>query len=185
MAAGVGLDRQSVIAEAAALADEAGGAAVTLAALAARLGVRSQSLYAHVDGLDGLHRDLAVLGQQALAARLGHAVMGRSGDDALRALCDAYAEFAAERPGLYAISQRAPEGDPELEASSMAATEPWIAVLSSFGLAKTEVVHYHRAIWAALHGFVTLRQQGLMTRTASPDRSFRLMVDVFANTLRA
>ena len=183
MAAGVGLERQQVIEEAAALADESGSDAVTLAALAARLGVRSQSLYAHVDGLDGLRRDLAVLGQQSLADRLGRAVMGRAGEDALRALCAAYAEFAAERPGLYACSQRAPGEDAALARTSDAATEPWLAVLRSFGLSKTEIEHFHRALWAALHGFVTLRAQGLMTRTASPDRSFALMVDVFAAAL--
>ena len=121
MAAGVGLDRQRVIEEAAALADEEGSDTVTLAALAARLGVRSQSLYAHIDGLDGLRRDLAVLGQQSLAGRLGRAVMGRAGEDALRALCDAYARFAAERPGLYACSQRAPAGT---RSSSGRATRP-------------------------------------------------------------
>src|SRR5436190_15324005 len=88
MAAGIGLDRQQVIEEAAALADESGADAVTLAALAARLGVRSQSLYAHVDGLEGLRRDLAVLGQRSLAEQLGRAVMGRAGEDGLRALCD-------------------------------------------------------------------------------------------------
>jgi AcrR family transcriptional regulator len=183
VAAGVGLDKPRVIEEAAALADEEGADAVTLAALASRLGVRSQSLYAHVEGLDGLRRDLAVLGQQSLADRLGRAVMGRAGEDALRSLCAAYAAFAAERPGLYACSQRAPGDDPQLATTSDAATEPWRAVLQSFGLSKPEIVHYHRALWAALHGFVTLRGQGLMTRTASPDRSFALMVDVFAAAL--
>jgi AcrR family transcriptional regulator len=183
MAAGVGLDRARVIEEAAILADERGSDAVTLAALAARLGVRSQSLYAHVEGLDGLRHDLAVTGQQSLAERLGRSVMGRSGEDALRALCDAYAAFAAERPGLYACSQRAPGDDTELELTSEAAIEPWRAVLQSFGLSKTEIVHFHRALWAALHGFVTLREQGLMTRAARPDRSFALLVDVFAAAL--
>jgi AcrR family transcriptional regulator len=183
VAAGVGLDRERVIDEAAMLADEHGADAVTLAALAARLGVRSQSLYAHVDGLDGLRRDLAVLGQLALADRLTRAVMGRAGEDALRALCDAYARFAAERPGLYACALRAPGGDAALEQTSDAATEPWRAVLRSYGLSKTEIVHFHRALWAALHGFVTLRQQGLMTLAASPDRSFALMVDAFAAAL--
>lgn len=183
MAAGVGLDRSRVIEEAAGLADESGADAVTLAALAARLGVRSQSLYAHVDGLDGLRRDLAVLGQAALADRLGRAVMGRSGEDALRALCTAYAGFAGEHPGLYACSQRAPGDDPDLVRTSDAATEPWRAVLRSFGLTAAEITHFHRALWAALHGFVTLREQGLMTRAVSPDRSFALMVDVFAAAL--
>lgn len=183
MAAGVGLDRTRVIDAAAALADESGVDAVTLAALAARVGVRSQSLYAHVDGIDGLRRDLAVLGQRLLSDRLGRAVMGRAGPAALRALCATYAEFAAERPGLYACSQRAPGTDPELIASSESATEPWRAVLRSFGLSPTEIVHFHRAIWAALHGFVTLRSNGLMTRRASPDRTLATIVDVYVAAL--
>ena len=102
---------------------------------------------------------------------------------ALRALCDAYAGFAAERPGLYACSQRAPGDDAELARTSDAATEPWQAVLRSFGLTPAEVTHFHLALWAALHGFVTLRAQGLMTRAASPDRSYAVMVDVFAAAL--
>ena len=60
MATQVGLDHDAVIDAAAALVDEDGVEALTLAALAARLGIRSQSLYAHVDGLDGLLRDLAL-----------------------------------------------------------------------------------------------------------------------------
>src|SRR5262249_61901229 len=114
--------------------------------------------------------DLAVLGQQTLADRLGRAVMGRAGEDALRALCDAYAAFASERPGLYACSQRAPGDDPELARTSTAATEPWQAVLQCVGLTPPAITHFHRALWAALHGFVTLRAQALMTRAASPDR---------------
>jgi AcrR family transcriptional regulator len=180
-----GLDRARVIEAAGDLADESGAGALTLAALAARLGVRSQSLYAHVAGLDGLRRDLAIEGQYELADRLGTAVMGRAGADALRALAAAYARFAAERPGLYACALRAPLGDSELEASSEAATAPWRAALRSFGLSAAETEHYHRALWAALHGFVSLRGAGLMTRAASTDRSFATMVDAFVDALTA
>src|SRR6478672_1454061 len=183
MGARAGLDRAQVIEAAAVIADESGADGLTLAALAARLGVRSQSLYAHVDGLEGLRRDLAVHGQQQLASRLGSAVMGRAGAGALRALAAAYAGFAAERPGLYACALRAPLGDAALEASAEAASAPWRATLRSFGLSAAETEHYHRALWAALHGFVTLRGAGLMTRAASTDRSFTTMVDVFVEAL--
>jgi AcrR family transcriptional regulator len=183
MGASVGLDREQVIAAAAELADEEGSEALTLAALAARLGIRSQSLYAHVDGLDGLRRDLAVLGQRLLAERLGRAAMGRSGTGALRALAGEFAAFAAERPGLYACAQRAPRDDVDLGVSVDAATEPWRAVLRSFGLDDDAVLHFHRALWASLHGFVTLRQQGLMTRAADPDHSLALLIDVFTAAL--
>jgi AcrR family transcriptional regulator len=185
MSAGVGLDRARVIEVAAALVDEQGAGSFTLAALAARLGIRSQSVYAHVDGLDQLRRALAIQALEDLGRRLGRAAMGRTGREALHALANAHASFAAERPGLYACSLRSPEGDEELARRMDDVTEPWYAVLASFGLGQSEVAHYHRVLWAAIHGFVTLRQQGLMTRDADPDSSFLLMIDLFADSLDA
>lgn len=67
----VGLNRASVVGAAAALADEAGLEGVTLGRLAGRLGVRTPSLYNHVDGLEGLRRELALLGTRELGERLG------------------------------------------------------------------------------------------------------------------
>jgi AcrR family transcriptional regulator len=183
MRVGPGLDRVQVIEGAATLMDEQGVEDFTLAGLAARLGIRSQSVYAHVDGLDSLRRELALYGLGELSRHLGRAAMGRSGRDALHALADTHAAFAAERPGLYACSLRSPDGDEELARMIDDVTAPWFAVLASFGLGTSDAIHYHRSIWAAIHGFVTLRQQGLMTRRASPDRSFSMMVEVFADAI--
>jgi AcrR family transcriptional regulator len=179
----MGLDRARVVEAAAALVDEQGLEGFTLAGLAARLGIRSQSIYAHVDGLDNLRRQLALMALAELGHRLGRAAMGRSGREGLHALADAHAAFATERPGLYACSLRSPDGDEELAGRINDVTDPWHAVLASFGLRSSEILHSHRALWAAIHGFVTLRHQGLMTRAVSPDRSFTLMIDLFADAL--
>jgi AcrR family transcriptional regulator len=183
MSRGVRLDRATVVETAAALMDERGLEGFTLARLAARLGIRSQSIYAHVDGLDNLRRELALLSLGELSHRLGRSAMGRTGRDALHALAHTHAEFAVERPGLYACSLRSPDGDGALAQGIKEVTDPWHSVLASFGLPPSEIVHYHRALWAAIHGFVTLRHQGLMTRAASPDRSFTMMIDAFADAL--
>ncbi len=183
MSAGVGLDRSTVVETAATLMDEQGPEAFTLARLAARLGIRSQSIYAHVDGLDNLRRELALMSLGELSLRLGRSAMGRTGRDGLHALAHTHASFAMQRPGLYACSLRSPDGDEELAKAIEDVTDPWHSVLASFGLRPSEIVHYHRALWAAIHGFVTLRHQGLMTRTASPDRSFIMMIDAFADAL--
>ncbi len=185
MSAGVGLDRATVVETAAALVDEQGLEGFTLARLATRLGIRSQSIYAHVDGLDNLRRELALLSLDELSRRLGRSAMGRTGRDALHALAHTHASFAVERPGLYACSLRSPDGDGELAQGVKDVTDPWHSVLASFGLRPSEIVHYHRALWAAIHGFVTLRHQGLMTRAASPDRSFTMMIDAFADALES
>ena len=102
MAARLGLDRQQVIDAAVELLDERGSLdGLVLADLAGRLGIRTQSLYAHVDGADGLRRDLAVRGLGALADRLSAAAMGRAGRDALESILRAWLAFADECPGLY------------------------------------------------------------------------------------
>ena len=49
-----GLDTRMIVIRAAEIADEQGIEEVTLAALAAKLGVRSPSLYNHVNGLRGI-----------------------------------------------------------------------------------------------------------------------------------
>src|SRR6476469_2268946 len=93
-----GLDHAAVVQAAAALADTTGSGQLTLADLAARLGVRTPSLSNHVAGLPGLRGDLSLLGTRELGARLSRAAIGKSGDAAIQALCRAYRAFVNERP---------------------------------------------------------------------------------------
>ena len=65
------LNRELVIAQAAALADEAGSVeAVSLINLAEALTIRPPSLYNHVDGLEDLRYGLAVSAARLLLAQL-------------------------------------------------------------------------------------------------------------------
>ena len=73
--------------------------------------VRTPALYHYFAGLAGLRRALVLLGLQEVEARVGRAVMGKAGDDAVLALAHALRDFANERPGLYEAASRAP--DPE------------------------------------------------------------------------
>jgi AcrR family transcriptional regulator len=91
-----GLDPDAVVASAAALADAEGLDALTLARVAADLGIRSPSLYAHVDGLPDLRRRLAARGARELASALTAAAAGRARGDALRAIADVYRAYARE-----------------------------------------------------------------------------------------
>ena len=101
MAAKHGLQASQVIQAAATLADREGLERVTLAGVAAALGVRSPSLYSHVDGLSGLRRALALEAASRLGSILADAMRDRDGLAALRALCHAYRGFATQHPGLY------------------------------------------------------------------------------------
>jgi len=184
----VGLDRAAVVEAAASLADEEGLEGVTLAELASRLGVRTPSLYNHVAGLEGLRRELALLGTRELARRLGRAAVGKTTDDAAFAIAQAYRDFVKERPGLYAATVRSyrisyPE-DPELAAAEGEAMETVLAVLASYGLSGEEAVHAARGLRSVAHGFATLEVAGGFGIPLDLDESFRRLVWAFTDGLR-
>jgi AcrR family transcriptional regulator len=181
-----GLDTDAVVAAAAQLADADGLEAVTLARLAGILGVRSPSLYAHVDGLADLRRRLAVRGARELAAQLQRAVAGRSGGDALTAMADAYRDYARAHPGTYAALQPAPaRGDDEGTVAAAGVVDVVLAVLRGYGLEGDEAIHATRIVRAALHGFVTLETDGGFGLPLALDDSYARLVDVLDRGLRA
>jgi AcrR family transcriptional regulator len=174
-----GLDTDAVVGAAARLADADGLEAVTLARLAAILGVRSPSLYAHVDGLADLRQRLATRGARDLAAELQQAVAGRSGSDALGALADAYRAYARAHPGTYAALQRAPaRDDAEAAAAATAVVEVVLAVLRGYEVEGDDAIHATRIIRAALHGFVTLETGGGFGIPLDLNDSYARLVDV-------
>jgi AcrR family transcriptional regulator len=182
MAARVGLDRRKVVDAATELLEqETDPGALALADVAARLGVRIQSLYAHVDGADGLRRELALRGLHALATRLTIAAVGRAGPDAIDAIVRAWLSFASEHPGLYAASLRAPGDDPELREAVAAAMTPLELVFRSFGLDDEDSAHWYRTVFAAVHGFVTLRRDGMFTMPVDPDETATRMIGMFVH----
>jgi AcrR family transcriptional regulator len=181
-----GLDTEAVVAAAAQLADAESLEAVTLARLASTLGVRSPSLYAHVDGLDDLRRRVAVRGARELAAALQTAVAGRSRGDALWALADAYRAYARAHPGTYAALQRAPAlGDPEGAVAASGVVDVVLAVLRGYDLEGDEAIHAVRIVRAALHGFVTLETGGGFGLPLALDESYARLVDVLDRGLHA
>ena len=157
-----GLDTAAVVDAAAKLADAEGLEAVTLSRLAAALGVRSPSLYAHVEGLEGLRRRLGVRGARELAAQLSRAAAGRAGGEALSAVAHAYLAYGREHPGSYAAAQRASElqHDPRAIAAATAVTDVVLAVLRGYDLDGDDAVHAARIVRVALHGFVSLEADG-------------------------
>lgn len=180
MARKAGLERKDVLEAAAQIADAEGLDAVTLVSVANRLGIRAPSLYAHVEGLDGLRRQLALHAAGAMADALERAADERDGRDALRAIAHAYRTFARRHPGRYAAAQRAvrPGEDDELYAALAAVARPAIEALGHAGVPAAERVHLTRAFRAALHGFVSLEQVGGFGMPESVDESFRRFVDL-------
>ena len=101
MAPRIGLDQQAVVAGAIDLVDREGVEQLTLSRLAHELGIRTPSLYAHVEGQRDLWRLLWLFSVEDLGEALRTSVMGRSRDDALFGFAAAFRAYALTFPGRY------------------------------------------------------------------------------------
>jgi AcrR family transcriptional regulator len=172
-----GLDAEAVVAAAAALADAEGLAQLTLARLAATLGIRTPSLYAHVDGLADLRARLGARGARELAAALQRAAAGRARGEALHAIAVEYREYAHAHPGTYAAMQ-IPSDSEESEAAGDEVVGLIVAVLRGYGLEAEPAIHAVRVIRSALHGFVSLERENGFGMPVSIDDSFETLVSM-------
>ncbi|HST40093.1 MAG TPA: WHG domain-containing protein [Conexibacter sp.] len=181
-----GLTPDAVVDAAARLADAEGLDALTLARVAAALGVRTPSLYSHVDGLDDLRRRLGARGARELAAAMRAAAVGRARGDALHATADALRAYALTRPGTYLAAQRAPDpADADAVAAADEAVAVFVALLAGYGLAGSDAIHAVRAVRSALHGFVAIEAEGGFGMAESVDESFARLVAMLDSGLSA
>jgi AcrR family transcriptional regulator len=179
-----GLTRAVIAADAAELVDEIGWEQLTLAAVAGRFGVRQPSLYKHVAGLTELRRDISVLAGRELGAELATSAVGKSGQDAMMAMAEAYRTYAKKHPGRYAASVIAPTaGDVEYEQVGDAVLRTVAAVLAGYGLAGDDTIHAIRGLRALMHGFVSLEAAGGFAIPLDLDESYRRLVEGFSKSL--
>ena len=177
MAKRVGIDRDAVVRAAAKIADDEGWDALTLARVATKLRVRSPSLYNHVGGLEALRRELKLLVMRELNTALTRATIGKSRDDAVRALAAAYRAFVKRHPGTYSATMvAAPKNDPAVEAAAGHIVETCLSVLSGYGLDRREGIHALRAMRSAVHGFAALEIAGGFGIPLDVDKSFDWLV---------
>ena len=172
------LTAERVIAEAAAVADEAGLDRLTLAAVAQRCGVSLPGLYKHVGGLDEVRRGIAVLAVRELTSAGARAAAGVTGADALRAISAAYRSYALAYPGRYAASVLAPAPDDEEHIKvATAAVEVISAAFKGYHLEGAGLIHAVRMWRAACHGIATLQAAGGFGLPESVDVTFGYLVD--------
>ncbi|MCW2995654.1 MAG: TetR/AcrR family transcriptional regulator, partial [Conexibacter sp.] len=156
--------------------------AVTLARVAAALGVKPPSLYNHVNGRDGLLRGVALLALGELAAALREAAIGRSGADGLQATAQAYRTYVLEHPGRYAAGGiTAPAADDtELQTAGAIVLDVLRGVLRSWSLDDEQTIHALRGLRAAVHGFASLEAASGFGFKLDLDTSFEHLIAALA-----
>ena len=174
------LDKNAVVQAAVRILNAEGVQALTLNHLAEELDIKTPSLYNHVDGLTGLHQDLAVLNAKLLADRLGATAIGKSGVELFMDVSQAFREYVKEYPGLYMSTLRS-SGTQQVQNPNLVHEEErtmkvGMAIMASLGLYGEEAIHGLRAFRSMVHGFATLEVAGGFGLPQDCDESFRRLV---------
>jgi AcrR family transcriptional regulator len=176
----VKLDRQTIVAAAAEIADLNGLDNVTLTAVSNRLGVRKPSLYNHVNGLPELKGQLAILGTNQLRAKISEAAIGKAKHDAIVAIADAYRLFAHQRPGLYRAIVSSPDRENlELKTAIQKMMAVISMVLEPYALIASNQKHAMRGLRSLLHGFASLEEAGWFAAPIDREESYRNLINIF------
>jgi AcrR family transcriptional regulator len=177
-----GLSLSAVVDTALAIVDE--GDEPALAAIAARSGVATPSLYNHVRNLADLRSQIALRVLGEITNRIAAAVMGRSGDDAVAGLLAAWRRYAIDYPHRYAFIPPLPLNDPVLAETGTRLMEAILAVLRGYDLTGADAIHAARRLRAAAHGFIVLEIAGGFEFAADLDASYQSLIAMVTASLR-
>jgi AcrR family transcriptional regulator len=177
------LTKEIVVQAAADLLNSEGLDALSLNHLAEKLGIRTPSLYNHVDGLPGLMQELSILNARKLADHLNDAAIGQSGPKLVLSVMQAYRSYIKEFTGLYLstlrVSGKQEVVDPELQREEARSLKIAMAMMASFGLQGDDAIHAVRAFRSLVHGFATLEVSGGFGIPLDLDESFARLVNLF------
>lgn len=180
-----GLTKERVVEAAAQLIGETGTADFSMRALAETLGVRTASLYNHVQSMEALLQEVCAYAlEQQRAAELA-AIEGKTGAEAIAALAAASRCFAREHRQLYClILSTAASGGESLGGAQQCIVEPFWEVLAHTALTEEEKLHWQRVLRAIVHGFVSQEDAGFFSHLpADVEESFRVAVQCYIDGL--
>lgn len=181
-----GIDKNHIISAAISIVEESGYAGFSMHRLAVRLGVRTASLYNHIESLAEVNAGIARHAVAALRHTMDESTQGISDPKlALKRLAAAYRRYAHQNPALYEviIGLQMIDGK-QLKTIGEGIISPIISILGALIDNKPERLHCARAFRSMLHGFVSLEACGYFeSAEANVDDSFTCMINSFVDGL--
>lgn len=173
-----GLNKEYIIDVAETMVAEVGYDNFSLRELAAKLEVKPASLYNHVQGLNEINTSVALRASDRMKQALSEAVEGKESDEAFAEGMRAYRRFAMANPELYKAFVRIPLlHDEEVSRIAFRSFSPIRQVIDSYGLSKTENIHFARGLRAFMHGFIELTSNGFMQKKdISRDETYEVII---------
>lgn len=167
------------------LADTVGFDHVTVASVARHVGVRSASLYSHIEDLHDLKTRMALRALEELAERAAESLAGRSGSAALAALGNVYRDHAHEHPGRFTAARFPLDTDTAMASSGPRQTALTQAVLRGYAVPESEQPHAVRLLGSTFLGYITLElSTGFSHSAPDSEASWNRILEVLDHTLR-
>lgn len=166
------------------LVDEHGVDALTLAAVAARTGVATPSLYKHVASLGELRGLVGVRLIEEMTVRFTDAVLGLSGDEAVGALMHSYRAYVRDHPKRYTAMPMDPLHDELQRAAGQKFMEVLLATLRGYGLEGSDAIHATRRLRVIVHGFASIESGGGFGLPEGLDDTYDQLVRMYLTDLR-
>ncbi len=178
-----GLNGDAVVDAALAVVDENGPQALTLATVAARVGVATPSLYQHVAGLAQLRARVAARVLTEMTEVATDAVVGRSGDDAVATLMRRMREYAVAHPYRYAAVPADPMHEEALAEPAEKFLRVFLAVLRGYDLSGPAAVHATRCLRVIVYGFAAIESSGGFGLAEDPAETYEHLIDMYLTSL--
>lgn len=180
------LDKILILEKATEIVDQQGLEQLSLIVLAQELRIKPPSLYNHVEGLQGLKQSLSIYGTDQLYAHLLPAAIGKTGDDAVRSIAQAYIDFVEIHPGLYDAANRIPDHtDEKLQHAQASIVNLVIQVFHHYQLGEDMAVHLVRGFRSLLHGFASLKRTGGFQMPVDLNNSFSIVITTFIDGIHS
>jgi AcrR family transcriptional regulator len=174
------VDRERLIEAAAEIANRDGLDGLSMTALATALGVRTPSLYSHVEGIADVKRLLALYGLALIEEQLTRAALGKAAEDAARAMFHAHRAFATGNPGVYAATLPTPPAeDREWNEAKDCVAATILTALEGYGFSRIEKIHAMRGLRSLAHGFASLEMSGALKNPVDRQESYDWLISIF------
>jgi AcrR family transcriptional regulator len=165
---------------------EAGGLdAVTMQAVAERVGVRAPSLYKRFHDRGALIAAITAEAFDDLGRRLGPSAAEADPGTGIRSAADAYRDFAHASPRSYELLfMNLPAGSRPPVEHNAAAAAPLLALTERL-VGRDAALEAARLVTAFAHGFISMELSGAFRLGGDLDEAYRYGVDVLIAALAA
>lgn len=174
------LSRQDVIAAAICCIDQEGASALGVSRVARWLGIKPPAIYKHLESGADLQRATVIELWQQYLIECQQTISGRSiTPDLLKQLGHFTRNFAKTYPARYQVMMQVQlqPCDPEAAVIIQKLLNFLRQALNAYTLTEAQLIDVMRMVNAAIYGFITIEQAGLMTLERSPDQSYDIMLD--------